>query len=106
MKNIMGMMKQAQDLQKRFAEVQAELEEMTVEGEAGAGMVTVTLTCSGEMKGIKIDPSLINPDEIEILEDLVQAAHKNAKIKAEAESQKKKSELTAGLPIPPGMNLF
>ncbi len=106
MKNIMGMMKQAQDLQKRFAEVQAELEEMTVEGESGAGMVKVTLTCAGEMKGIKIDPSLINKDEIEILEDLIQAAHKNAKIKSEAESQKKKAELTAGLPIPPGLNLF
>ena len=106
MKNIMGMMKQAQDLQKRMMEMQKDLEEMSVEGSSGAGMVTVTLSGKGDMQGVRIDPGLMKQDEVEILEDLIQAAHKDAKIKVEAEAEKKKSELTAGLPIPPGLNLF
>ncbi len=100
----MGMMKQAQEMQKRMGELQTELDQMTVDGTSGAGLVTITLTGKGEMKAIKIDPSLIKPDESEILEDLIQAAHKDAKEKSEAAMQEKMAELTGGLQLPPGMN--
>ncbi len=106
MKNIMGMMKQAQEMQKRMQDMQTELDEMTVEGSSGAGLVTVTLTGKGDMAGIKIDPSLVKPDELEILEDLIQAAHKDAKVKSEAAMQEKMAEITGGLQLPPGMKLF
>ncbi len=106
MKNLMGMMKQAQELQGRMAELQAELAEMNVEGSSGGGMVHVTLNGKGEMKAIKIDPSLLKPDESEILEDLVTAAHNDAKAKSEALMQEKMQGLTGGLPLPPGMKLF
>jgi DNA-binding YbaB/EbfC family protein len=106
MKNLMGMMKQAQELQSRMAEMQAELAETRVEGSSGGGLVTVTLNGKGEMAGIKIDQSLIKPDETEILEDLVTAAHNDAKAKVEHMMQEKMQGLTGGLPLPPGMKLF
>ena len=86
--------------------MQAELDQIEVEGAAGGGLVTVTLTAKGEMKGVKIDPSLIKPDEKEILEDLIVAAHADARRKAEALMQEKMKALTGGLPLPPGMKLF
>jgi nucleoid-associated protein EbfC len=106
MKNIMGMMKQAQELQSKMAELQAELEAMEVEGVAGGGLVKVTLSGKGTMARLSIDPSLAKPEEVEILEDLVVAAHNDAKQKAEKTMAEKMQALTAGLPLPPGLKLF
>jgi DNA-binding YbaB/EbfC family protein len=87
-------------------ELQAELDQIEVEGTAGGGMVTVRLTAKGDMKGAKIDGSLMKPGESEILEDLLVAAHADARRKAEAVMQDKMKSLTGGLPLPPGMKLF
>lgn len=106
MKDLMGMMKQAQQLQARMQQMQEELAAMSIEGQSGAGLVKVTLNGKGEMRGIKIDPSLMRPDETEILEDLVVAAAADAKGKVEAEMQQRMQQLTGGLPLPPGMKLF
>jgi DNA-binding YbaB/EbfC family protein len=100
------MMKQAAQLQTKMQELQAELDRTEVEGAAGAGLVTVTLNAKGEMRGVKIDPSLIKPEEKEILEDLLVAAHADARRKAEEVMQDKMKALTGGLPLPPGMKLF
>ena len=104
--DIMGMMKQAAQLQSRMQEMQAELERTEVEGASGGGLVRVTLTAKGELKGVAIDDSLVKPDEKEILEDLLIAAHADARRKADALVQEKMKALTGGLPLPPGLNLF
>jgi DNA-binding YbaB/EbfC family protein len=106
MRDLMGMMAKAKELQQKMQDAQAELDQVEVQGVAGGGVVTVTLSAKGEMRGLKIDPSLIVPDEAEILEDLIVAAHADARGKAEAAMQEKMAGLTAGLPIPPGMKLF
>jgi DNA-binding YbaB/EbfC family protein len=106
MADFMGMMKQAAQLQSKMQELQAELDRMEIEGTAGGGMVTVTLTGKGDLKGVRIDDSLIKPDEKEILEDLLVAAHADAKRKSEALLQDKMKDLTGGLPLPPGLKLF
>ena len=106
MADFMGMMKQAAQLQSKMQELQAELDQMTIEGTAGGGMVTVTLTGKGDLKSVKLDDSLIKPGEKEILEDLLVAAHADAKRKSEALLQDKMKVLTGGLPLPPGMKLF
>jgi DNA-binding YbaB/EbfC family protein len=106
MADFMGMMKQAAQLQSKMQELQAELDRMEIEGTAGGGMVTVTLTGKGDLKGVKIDDSLIKPGEKEILEDLLVAAHADAKRKSEALLQDKMKDLTGGLPLPPGLKLF
>ena len=106
MADFLGMMKQASQLQSRMQEMQAELDSIEVEGTAGGGMVTVVLSAKGEMKGVRIDPSLVKPDEKEILEDLIVAAHGDARRKAEAVLQDKMKALTGGLPLPPGLKLF
>ena len=106
MKNFSQMMKQAQELQGRMAEMQAEMERTTVEGRSGGGMVVVTLNGKGDMAGLKIDPSLFKPDEGEILEDLVIAAHADAKTKVEEAMKEKMKALAGGLPLPPGLKLF
>ena len=106
MADIMGMMKQAAQLQAKMKALQAELDTIEVEGVAGAGVVTVTLTAKGDMKGVRIDPSLMKPEEKEILEDLLVAAHADAKKKSENVMQEKMKQLTGGLPLPPGLNLF
>ncbi len=106
MKNPLNMMKQVQELQSKMAELQVELENMEVEGTSGGGLVKVTLTGKGLMARISIDPSLIKPDEAEILEDLLIAAHNDAKQKAETTMAEKMQALTAGLPLPPGLKLF
>jgi DNA-binding YbaB/EbfC family protein len=85
--------------------MQAELEQIEVEGAAGGGMLTVTLTAKGELKGVKIDDSLLKPSEKETLKDLLVAAHADAKRKAEDVLQEKMKSLTGGLPLPPGLNL-
>jgi DNA-binding YbaB/EbfC family protein len=102
MKDIMGMMKAAQEMQGRMQDMQNQIAQMTVEGRAGAGMVVVTLSGKGEMRGLKIDPSLVS-DDISVVEDLIIAAHNDAKGKLEYETNAKMQELTAGLPLPPGM---
>lgn len=106
MKNLSSMMKQAQELQARMAETQAEIERLEAEGSSGGGLVRVTLGGKGDLKGLAIDPSLIKPDEAEILEDLIVAAHADAKGKLEDVLQEKMKALTGGLPLPPGMKLF
>jgi DNA-binding YbaB/EbfC family protein len=106
MADFMGMMKQAAQLQSKMQELQAELDTIEVEGTAGGGMVTVKLTAKGDMKGAKIDASLMKPGESEILEDLLVAAHADARRKAEAVMQDKMKSLTGGLPLPPGLKLF
>jgi len=106
MKNFTEMMKQAQELQGRMAEMQAEMEKTTCEGRAGGGMVVVTLNGKGEMAGVKIDPSLLKPEEGEILEDLISAAHGDAKTKADEATKEKMQSITGGLPLPPGLKLF
>jgi DNA-binding YbaB/EbfC family protein len=106
MKNFTQMMKQAQELQGRMAEMQAEMEHTVVEGRSGGGMVSVTLNGKGDMTGVKIDSSLLKPDEIEILEDLIVAAHADAKAKIEEVIKEKMKTLAGGLPLPPGLKLF
>jgi DNA-binding YbaB/EbfC family protein len=106
MADLMGMMKQAAQLQAKMKALQAELDTIEVEGVAGGGLVGVTLTAKGDMKGVRIDPSLMKPEEKEILEDLLVAAHADAKKKSESVMQEKMKQLTGGLPLPPGLNLF
>ncbi len=103
MKDLIGLMGKAKDLQAKFETMQEEIAQIEISGQSGGGLVSVTLTGKFEMKALKIDPSLFKEDEIEILEDLIVAAHNDAKAKLEAEMQKRTSELTAGLPIPPGI---
>ena len=106
MSDIMGMMKKVGQLQTRMKEVQDELARLEVEGQSGGGLVKVTLDGKGEVKKVHIDPSLMKPDDGEILEDLVVAAAADAKAKADAIMQTKMAEVTSGLPLPPGMKLF
>ncbi len=106
MADLMGMMKQVKEMQARMQKMQADLQELEVEGRSGGGLVSITLNGKAEMKSIKIDPSLLKPEEAEILEDLILAASQDAKNKVEAVLQEKMSDVTGGLPIPPGMNPF
>lgn len=106
MKNIMSMMKQAQELQTKMAEFQAGLEALETEGVSGGGLVKVTLNGKGAMARMSVDESLMKPGEAEILEDLIVAAHNDAKQKVEQAVATKMQELTGGLPLPPGLKLF
>ncbi|MVA98277.1 YbaB/EbfC family nucleoid-associated protein [Nitratireductor sp. CAU 1489] len=105
MKDLMGLMGKAKEMQAKFEAMQQEIAELEASGQSGGGLVNVTLSGKGEMKRLKIDPSLFKEDDVEILEDLILAAHNDAKAKAEALMQEKTKELTAGLPIPPGFKL-
>jgi hypothetical protein len=105
MKDVMGLMKQAQAMQARLGEVQAELEALQVEGVSGGGLVRITVTAKGQMKSISIDPSLMKEDEREILEDLIVTASEDARKKADRVAEEKMKAVTAGLPLPPGMKL-
>ena len=105
MKNLGNMLKEAQKLQSKMAEMQAKLAETEVSGAAGAGMVNVTLNGKGEMRAIKIDPSLAEPGEIEVLEDLIVAAFNDAKSRLEAQLQEEMGKLTGGMSLPPGFKL-
>ncbi|HTJ58344.1 MAG TPA: YbaB/EbfC family nucleoid-associated protein [Devosiaceae bacterium] len=105
MVDILGMMKKAEELKARMSEMQDKLGDLLVEGKSGGGLVTVTLTGKYELRGLKIDPSLMKAGEEGILEDLIVAAHADAKGKAEIEAAQQMQELTAGLPLPPGMKL-
>jgi hypothetical protein len=105
MKDLGNLMKQAQELQSRMAAVQAELEAMEISGRSGAGLVQVTLSGKGDMKALIVDPSLMKPEEKEILEDLVVAAHADARAKMEQAVAEKMKAVTGNLPLPPGFNL-
>ena len=105
MKDMFGLMKQAQAMQQKMADLQAELENVTVEGQAGAVMVRVTMTAKGAMRGVAIDASLMKEDDKEIVEDLIVTAHEDARRKGEALVAEKMQAITAGLPLPPGMKL-
>jgi DNA-binding YbaB/EbfC family protein len=106
MPDFMGLMKQAAELKAKMDELNAELDRTEVEGTAGAGAVTVRLNAKNELKGVSIDPSLMKPEEKEIVEDLLVAAHADARRKAEALLQDKMKQLTGGVPLPPGLKLF
>jgi DNA-binding YbaB/EbfC family protein len=105
MKNLGQLMKQAQAMQTKMAEMQEKLETIEVAGSAGAGMVTVTLNGKGVMRGVKIDPSLAKAEEVEILEDLITAAHNDAKAKLEQKVQEETAAMMGGLQLPPGFKL-
>ena len=106
MRDLMGIMKQAQAMQQKMQDVQAELDTVEVEGAAGGGMVKLTMTAKGQLKAVSIDPSLLTPDEKEIVEDLIVAACNDARTKAERVMQERMAEVTKGLPLPPGLKLF
>ena len=100
------MMKQAAGLQAKMQALQSELEALEVDGSAGGGVVSVVLSGKGELKRVKIDDSLMKPEEKEIIEDLLVAAHADARRKSEAVTQEKMKARTGGLPLPPGLKLF
>jgi nucleoid-associated protein EbfC len=106
MKDVMGLMKQAQNLQQKMAELQQQAENLESEGISGAGMVKVTMNAKGVMRTITIDPSLLRVEEKDILEDLIVAATNDARQRGEKLMQERMQELTRGLPLPPGLNLF
>ena len=105
MADFMGLMKQAAQMQSKMQELQAELDRIEVEGTAGGGMVKVTLTAKGDLKGVKVDPTLMKPEEKEIVEDLLVAAHADARRKGDALMQDKMKALTGGMSLPPGLKL-
>jgi DNA-binding YbaB/EbfC family protein len=105
MKNLAGLMKQAQQMQERMQEMQARMEAMEVEGVAGAGLVAVTLNGKGELRRLRIDPKVVDPAETEMLQDLIVAAHTDAKRKIEATNAAEMQKVTAGMPLPPGLKL-
>jgi nucleoid-associated protein EbfC len=106
MPDFMGLMKQAAQLQSKMEAMQADLDQIEVEGNAGGGVVAVKLNVKGDLKAVWIDDSLIKPADKEMLEDLLIAAHADARRKAEAVLQEKMKALTGGLPLPPGINPF
>ena len=105
MKDIMGLMKQAQAMQSRMQELQGELELVEVEGQSGGGAVRIVLSAKGVMRGVTLDPSLLVASEKDMLEDLIVTAHEDARHKGEAVAQERMKSVTAGIPLPPGMKL-
>jgi nucleoid-associated protein EbfC len=105
MKNLSGLMKQAQQMQEKMQEMQARLEGLEIEGVAGAGLVTMTLNGKGDLRRIRIDPKIIDPADTEMLEDLIIAAHADAKRKIETAAAEEMQKVTGGLQLPPGMKL-
>jgi DNA-binding YbaB/EbfC family protein len=105
MRDLMGMMKEMAGLKSKMEAMQAELDETLVEGRAGGGMVVVTLTAKGALKALSVDPDILKPEDREMVEDLVLAAHADARAKIEGVIAEKMKSLTGGLPLPPGMKL-
>jgi nucleoid-associated protein EbfC len=105
MKNLAGLMKQASQMQQKMEEMQAALEAMTHEGVAGAGLVSVTLNGKGVLKSVRVDPKLADPAEMEMLQDLLVAAHADAKRKIDAASAAEMQKAAGGLNLPPGLKL-
>jgi DNA-binding YbaB/EbfC family protein len=106
MADFLGLMKQAAELKSKMEAMQAELDQIEVEGTSGGGLVMVRLSGKGELKAVKIDDSLIKPSEKEIVEDLIVAAHADARRKAELLLKEKMQSVAGGLPLPPGLKLF
>ena len=105
MKNINQMMKQAQQMQEKMAAMQEKLDHVEMTGLSGGGMVKVTVNGKSEMKGLAIDPSLVDPKEVEVLEDLIIAAFNDAKAKVEAHVAEEMAKITGGMGLPAGMKL-
>ena len=105
MKNLGNLMKQAQQMQSKMAEMQGKMELMEVSGASGGGMVQVLINGKGEMRKLKIDPSLVDPNDIEVLEDLIVAAFNDAKGKVEATMAEEMQKLTGGMNLPAGFKL-
>jgi hypothetical protein len=105
MKNLSGLMKQAQQMQEKMQELQSRLEGMEVQGEAGAGLVTVTMNGKGDLRQVRIDPKVIDPGDAEMLQDLIVAAHANARQKVEAAAAAEMQKVAGGMQLPPGMKL-
>jgi len=105
MKNIGAMLKEAQKMQQKMTDLQEKLSALEIEGEAAAGRVRVVLSGQGETKSVSIDPALIAPDDAEMLEDLVRTAFNDANAKRAAAKKEMMSDITGGLPLPPGMQL-
>lgn len=105
MKDLMGLMSKAKEMQAKMQAMQEEMTTLEATGQAGGGMVSVTLSGKFDMKSLKIDPSLLKESDAEILEDLLLAAHNDAKSKLEKTIQERTQALTAGLPLPPGFKL-
>jgi DNA-binding YbaB/EbfC family protein len=105
MKDLLGLMGKAKEMQAKFQAMQEEIASLEMTGQSGGGLVKVTLSGKFEMRALDIDTTLMRPDEGEILEDLIIAAHNDAKAKVVAAMQEKTQQLTAGLPLPPGMKL-
>jgi DNA-binding YbaB/EbfC family protein len=105
MKNLAGLMKQAGQMQQKMQEMQERLDGLVLEGSSGAGMVTVSLTGKGEMRGILIDPKLVDPADMEMLQDLIVAAHADARRKVEAAAAEEMQKVTGGMSLPGGMKL-
>ncbi|HEY1983021.1 MAG TPA: YbaB/EbfC family nucleoid-associated protein [Xanthobacteraceae bacterium] len=106
MPDFLGMMKQATELKTKMEAMQAELDRIEVDGAAGAGLVTVKISGKGDLRGVSIDDTLLKADQKEIVEDLIVAAHADARRKLETLLQEKMQTLTGGLPLPPGLKLF
>ena len=106
MPDFLGLMKQATELKSKMEAMQAELDRIEVEGSAGGDMVSVKMSGKGDLRGVRIDDSLYKPDQKEIVEDLLVAAHADAKRKLETVLADKMQTLTGGLPLPPGLKLF
>ncbi len=106
MVDFLGLMKQATELKSKMEAMQAELDRIEVEGSAGGGLVTLKLSGKGELRAAQVDDSLCKPDQKEILQDLIVAAHADARRKLEALLAERMQSLTGGLPVPPGLKLF
>ncbi len=105
MKNLGRLMKQAQEMQAKMAEMQAKLAEIEIAGASGGGLVQATLNGKGELRALKIDPSVVDPEDVEVLEDLIVAAFNDAKAKVEAHIAEEMKKLSGGLQLPPGMQM-
>ena len=106
MADFLGLMKQAAELKSKMEAMQAELDRIEVEGAAGGGLVTVILSGKGEMRTAHVDETLLKADQKDILQDLIVAAHADARRKLEGVLQERMQALTGGLPLPPGLKLF
>ena len=106
MVDFLGLMKQATELKSKMEAMQADLERIEIEGSAGGGLLTITMSGKGELRTTRIDDSLVKPDQKGVLQDLFVAAHADARRKLETVMQERMQALTGGLPLPPGMKLF
>ncbi|MGB0695861.1 MAG: YbaB/EbfC family nucleoid-associated protein [Rhodospirillaceae bacterium] len=105
MKNLASMMKQAQQFQSKMQEMQDALADMEITGQSGGGMCKVVLNGKGDVRAVSLDPSIIDPEDAEMLEDLIVAAFTDAKVKVEETAKEEMAKITGGLQLPPGLSL-